>query len=278
MKRLVPILSALLAFAAAPAFAWSLVDCPPEVVETWGAHDREVRTAKPGSPLYLPKPFPRTREEVLADYTYEFQRLLKDTPASSLPRGAAPVLEGMRRKTLRYDILRIENWSPTRCVKKRRLDTYHFIRVFDAPSGVELTRSVLEESGRLGVVATSMEDERTDSPKLQATRLRPPDAALREASARFRIKGEAPQYVTTFGTLRCTTFAPCIAFRNGQRVYVLSYEGELYEVDRDGRRLEMGTDIGSPELNEPILRSVGPDGRLVSLGGKVFVVARKVEG
>src|SRR3954453_14860750 len=121
----------LLVLAVSPAAAWSLVACPPEVVATWALPDQSLREAKPGSPLYLPKLFPKSREEVLANYVYEFQRLLKESPVGSLPEGAAEVLEGLRKKTLRYDVLRIANWSPTRCGKERRLDAYHLIRVLD---------------------------------------------------------------------------------------------------------------------------------------------------
>jgi hypothetical protein len=269
---------ALLFLAAVPAPAWNLVECPPEVVETWALPDQFLRDAKPGSPLYLPKPFPRGKDEVLADYVYEFQRLLKDTPAASLPNGAAGVLEGLRKGTLRYDVLRIVNWSPTRCGKERRLDAYHLIRVLDGRSGLEITRSVLEENGRLGVISSTMDDERGDSLQRQATRLRPPEEELRSVAARFKIRGEAPQYVTTFGTLRCPNVTPCLAFRGGGHVYLVSYEGELFEVDPKGRRLEMGKDVGTPEMNEPILKSIGPEGRLVSLGGKVFTTARRVKG
>jgi hypothetical protein len=252
------------------------VECPPEVVATWALPDQFLRDAKPGSPLYLPKPFPKSREEVLADYVYEFQRLLKDTPAESLPKGAAGVLEGLRTKTLRYDVLRIVNWSPTRCGRERRLDAYHLIRVLDGRSGREITRSVLEENGRLGVISSTMDDERGDSLQRQATRLRPPEEEMRSVAARFKIRGEAPQYVTTFGTLRCPNVSPCLAFRSGGHVYLASYGGELFEVEPNGRRLEMGKDIGSPEKNAPILQAIGPEGRLVSLGGKVFATARKV--
>jgi len=262
--------------STAPAAGWTLVDCPPEVVKTWAPQETALRAARPGDPLYLPRPFPKAREEVVQDYVHEFQRLLKDTPPASLPKGAAAVLEGMRRGTLRYDVLRIVNWSPTRCVKERRLDAYHLLRVVDGRSGLEITRSVLDESGRLTVISTTMEDERTDSPARQEVRLRPPDVALRDGKARFRIRGESPQYVTTFGTLRCTTFAPCLAFRGAGHVYLISYDGDLFEIDQKGRRLEMGKDIGSPELNDPILKSLGPEGRVVSLGGKVFTPARRV--
>ncbi|HEV7507760.1 MAG TPA: hypothetical protein VGS07_22945 [Thermoanaerobaculia bacterium] len=269
---------ALVFLAAVPVRPWNLVECPPEVVETWALPDQFLRDAKPGSPLYLPKPFPRGKDEVLANYVYELQRLLKDTPAESLPSGAAGVLEGLRKKTLRYDVLRIVNWSPTRCGKERRLDAYHLIRVIDARSGLEITRSVLEENGRLGVISSTMDDERGDSLKRQAARLRPPEEEMRSVAARFKIRGEAPQYVTTFGTLRCPNVTPCLAFRGGGHVYVLSYDGTLFEVDQNGRRLEMGKDVGSPEKNEPILKAIGPEGRLVSLGGKVFTTARKVKG
>jgi hypothetical protein len=267
---------ALLLLAAVPVSAWNLVECPPEVVETWAMPDQALRAAKPGSPLYLPKPFPKGREEVLADYVYEFQRLLKDMRATSLPKGAAGVLEGLRQGTLRYDVLRIVNWSPTRCVKERRLDAYHLIRVIDGRSGLEITRSVLDESGRLGVISSTMEDERGDSLQRQARRLRPPDEEMRSVASRFKIQGEAPQYVTTFGTLRCPNVTPCLAFRGAGRVYLASYDGNLFEIDQKSRRLEMGKDIGSSEKNEPILKLIGPDGRLVSLGGKVFTSARRV--
>ncbi len=253
--------------STAPAAAWTLVDCPPEVVRTWAPQETALRAARPGDPLYVPRPFPQTRAEVVEDYVHEFQRLLKDTPPASLPKGAAAVLEGMRKGALRYDVLRIVNWSPTRCVKERRLDAYHLLRVVDGRSGVEITRSVLDESGRLTVISTTMED---------GARLRPPEAALRDGMARFKVRGESPQYVTTFGTLRCTTFAPCLAFRGAGHVYLVSYEGELFEIDSKGRRLEMGRDIGSPELNDPILKVLGPEGRVVSLGGKVFATARRV--
>lgn len=268
---------ALLFLSVVPAFAWNLVECPSEVVATWTVPDQLLRDAKPGSPLYLPKPFPKSRDEVLADYVYELQRLLKDTPASALPNGAAEVLEGLRKKNLHYDVLRIVNWSPTRCGKERRLDAYHLIRVIDARSGLEITRSVLEENGRLGVISSAMEDERGDSLKRQATRLRPPDEEMRSVASRFKIRGEAPQYVTTFGTLRCPNVTPCLAFRSAGHVYLASYDGNLFEIDQNGRRFEMGKDVGSPELNEPIVRSIGPEGRLVSLGGKVFTTARRVK-
>ncbi|MFY9820848.1 MAG: hypothetical protein WAM82_05665 [Thermoanaerobaculia bacterium] len=260
----------LLFLAAVPAAAWNLVECPPEVVGTWSQPDQALRAAKPGSPLYLPAPFPKSKDEVLADYVYEFQRLLKDTPAESLPKGAAEVLEGLRKKTLRYDVLRIVNWSPTRCGKERRLDAYHLVRVLDGRSGLEITRSVLEENGRLGVISSTVDNERGE-----ARRLRPPDEEMRTVASRFKLRGEAPQYVTTFGTLRCPNVTPCLAFRAAGHVYLASYGGELFEIDPQGRRFEMGKDVGTPEKNEPILKSIGPEGRLVSLGGKVFTTARK---
>jgi hypothetical protein len=263
---------ALVFLAPVPGSAWNLVECSPEVAQTWNLPDQALRAATPGSPLYLPKPFPKSKDEALADYVYEFQRLLKDMRAESLPKGAAAVLEGLRQGRLRYDVLRIVNWSPTRCVKARRLDAYHLIRVIDGRSGLEITRSVLDESGHLGVISSTVEDER------QAARLRPPDEEMRSAASRFKIRGDSPQYVTTFGSLRCPNVTPCLAFRSAGHVYLVSYGGELFEVDPQGRRFEMGKDVGTPEMNEPLLKSLGSDGRLVSLGGKVFTTARKVKG
>jgi hypothetical protein len=259
----------LLALLLSPAAsAWTLVDCPPEVVKTWATPEQALRATKPGAPLYLPKPFPKTREEVLEDYLYDFQRLVKDTPPASLPKEAAIVREGIRKGTLRYEVLRVVNWSPTRCLKERRLDAYHLIRVFDGRGG-EITRSVLDESGRVTVISSTLEDGRN---------LRSPEEELRSVASRFKVQGQDPQYVTTFGTLRCGNTTPCLAFRGGGRVYLVSNDGDLLAVDLKGRRLELGKDVGTPERNEPILKALGTEGRLVSLGGKVFTTARRVKG
>ncbi len=244
------------------------MDCPPEVVKTWEAPEQSFRAAKPGTPLYLPRPFPKTREEILEDYLYDFQRLVKDTPPAALPKEAAVVQQGIPKGTLRYEVLRIVNWSPTRCLRKRRLDAYHLVRVLDG-RGVEITRSVLDESGRLTVISSTLESGRN---------LRSPEEALRSVASRFKIQGQDPQYVTTFGTLRCGNTTPCLAFRGGGRVYLVSKDGDLLEVDLKSRRLELGKEIGTPELNEPLLKTLGPEGRLVSLGGKVFTTARRVRG
>ncbi|HEX4965081.1 MAG TPA: hypothetical protein VF173_30010 [Thermoanaerobaculia bacterium] len=264
-----PAFAAAVLLLAAPSGAWNLVGCPPEVVQSWASQEAALRAAKPGGPLYLPRPFPKSKAEIMEDYLYELPLLLKETPAGSLPKEAAAVREGVHKQTLRYEILRIVNWSPTRCEKERRLDAYHLIRVFDGKSGREITRSVLDESGRLQVISVTLEDER-------AVHLRPEAEELHGAESRFKLRGEDPQYVTTFGTLRCSKTSPCLAFRAAGRAHVVSNEGDLFEIDPQGRHLEMGKDVGTPELNAPVLKSLGPEGRLVSLGGKVFTAARRV--
>src|SRR6476661_1344848 len=51
LKTLVVPWSCLLLSATASASAWTLVDCPPEIVRTWAPQEQAFRAAKPGAPL-----------------------------------------------------------------------------------------------------------------------------------------------------------------------------------------------------------------------------------
>src|SRR5580693_294149 len=57
---------------------WSLVGCPPQGEARWRAFEHAVRTAKPGSTVYVPKPYPATPRQVIADYLYQYKSLQRD--------------------------------------------------------------------------------------------------------------------------------------------------------------------------------------------------------
>jgi hypothetical protein len=72
--------------AAAP---WSLVSCDPSGEAQWRAFEREVRAAKPGSTLYVPKPYPTSDQDVVADFLATYRSLHREIRGQ---RGGALVL------------------------------------------------------------------------------------------------------------------------------------------------------------------------------------------
>jgi hypothetical protein len=270
--------SALVSASALAAEPWSLVNCPPEGEARWRAFEQQVRTATPGSRVYVPKPYPATPRQVIADYLYFYRgRHLELRDPRSLPANETLVLEGILNSTLTYEVLRVENWTSMRCGRDgKRRDFYHLVRVFDAASGVELARVMMDASGLFFTSVNMQEDERSEPPALQRRRLPDPPDAMARVNARFKIHGELPQYVTTFGTIDCYFERPCLAFRQAGKSYVL-YQDEIFEIPANGPKLLNGKDVGTPETNPPLLRSLAPDERLISLGGPVWTIAHKAD-
>lgn len=48
------------------AARWNLAECGAEFANEWQAYETAVRKAAPGSPLYLPKPFPKKDSEIIS--------------------------------------------------------------------------------------------------------------------------------------------------------------------------------------------------------------------
>lgn len=270
----------LLVSTLAPASAaepWSLVGCPPEGEARWQAFEHAVRTAKPGSTVYVPKPYPETPRQVIADYLYQYKSLHRERRgASGLPANEAPVVDGIMNQTVTFQVLRVANWTSMRCGTEKRRDFYYLVRVFDVASGVELTRAVIDQSGLFFMFSNLPEDKRAEPAEAQLRRLPEPAEAMARASARFKIQGRSPQYVTTYGTIDCDFADPCLAFQHGGSSYILSNDA-LFEVSAGGPKLTAGKDVGDPEKNAAILRSLDPASRLVSLGGPAWTIARQVD-
>jgi hypothetical protein len=57
------------------AATWSLASCDPSGEPRWHAFELEMRRAKPGSTLYVPRPYPTSDQAVIDDYLYQFRNL-----------------------------------------------------------------------------------------------------------------------------------------------------------------------------------------------------------
>lgn len=257
------------------AESWSLVGCPPQGEARWQAFEHAVRTAKPGSRVYVPKPYPVTPRQVIADYLYQYKSLHRDQrDPKKLPANEAPVLEGIMNSTVTYEVLRVENWTTMRCGTEKRRDFYYLVRVFDVASGTELSRAVIDHSGLFFMLSNMREDQRVEPADRQQARLPQPEEAFSQLRARLNVQGESPQYVATYGSIDCDFASPCLAFRHAGRSYVL-YKEEIFEVPASGKRLTNGKDVGTPETNAAVLAKLAPDERLISLGGPAWTIARK---
>jgi hypothetical protein len=108
-----------------------------------------------------------------------------------------------------------------------------------------------------------------------ARRLTVAATAIDRINQEFGIEGEDPEYVTTYGTIDCDFVFPCLAFHEHGLSYVV-YRHEIFEVSVKGPKLLQGKDVGTLATNEKLLPTLAQDERLISLGGRIWTVARKI--
>jgi hypothetical protein len=184
----------------------------------------------------------------------------------------AAAQEAFRTGSIRVEVIRVETWSPLRCAMRMENPYYYLLRTFHSRTGVELARTVLHWTGELAMISNTSPEQRAEPIESQETRLPKPEDILRDFAADFHLTGQDSQYVTTWGTLECMPTVPCVAFRQGEDVYIVSLRGEgSFKVPGGGKRFVMKTDV----IDRAILPT-GTDERLVSIGGRVYAVAHKV--
>ncbi len=271
---------AVLWVGSAAAAPWGLADCQPPDSQKWLALKEEIRHAKPGSPLYLPHPFPKTDAEVIADYLYQYQEMWNDTPPSQVFEEEKDVLAGVKQGTLRFEIVRVENWTPMRCTRHNKKTEFDFmLRIFESATGIELARTALDDAGYIAMSANATAQERSQPVSQQRQSLKSLAEGLRLLEQEFGVRGDAPQYVYTWGVggLRCQTVAPCIAFRDGDKTYLLNYRGEWFTIPAQRRRLFQDQELATSESRDRLLQSLAPEERLISLGGQEYAIAHEVK-
>jgi hypothetical protein len=268
--------------------AWVPVDCKDRPLEVQSLHrtiavaDLEkvrqsyraaVLKARPGSSLYAPHPYPRTREEIIENFRYAyFDRLFAGKSLETLPERERPIYGDLKEGRLRVDILRIENWDLSRCTGESPSPFYYLLRFFDPKTGREVARSKQFETGHMGIYRHAFLDNERSLPALAEV-----PAVLRSRFSRV-IPVEQVQYVMAAGLPHCWDDSPCIAFKSQGKLYLLDGGELLYEVDPGAPRTSV-----MARREQQIREGLQPlgvtemDAPLVSLGFE-WARARRVGG
>lgn len=99
--------------------------------------------------------------------------------------------------------------------------------------------------------------------------------AFRRAQARFGGHLTRPQYVTTWGTLRCPILAPCLAFQSAGNVFLLHPSEGLFGFNPSSRRYAHSV-LGSRNRVLQVQRTLGSqDKRLTTVGADRWVVVQR---
>lgn len=255
---------------------WSLASCDSSGEPRWQAFERDLRRAKPGSTLYVPKPYPTSDQDVIADYLYQFNRLQhegKDPAMMAVPYEER-VFREIKAEKVSYRVMRFENWTPMRCGVHHRQEFYYLVQAFEVAGGLEITRAVLDNSGTLATWVNMPASAAGPAVEPSARHLLAPTAAMEQINRELGIQGVDPQYVTTYGTVDCLFAFPCLAFRQNGLSYVI-YQHGLFEVSLRGPKLIQGKDVGTLDKNQELLPTLTADERLITLGGPAWTIARK---
>lgn len=257
--------------AAVPGGAWELVTCTTDYTEAWAAFASQLKTAKPGSSRYLPYPFPATADEVLGDFFYQHERAWSDTSVRDLPPDEQSLFAALEQGHLRHEVLRVANWTPLRCGPERPREFYYVLRLFDDKTGEELTRAALDHSGLLSNLIHKPLGGSWGAHNGIST-LEAVTAGVRSA---YGVTAEKPQYVATWGTLRCDELVPCVAMRQGEHAYIAKGD-DLYRIDEQVDRLSFLHDLAGDRKQVVLKRAEEQGALVVSLGGDQATLARPV--
>jgi hypothetical protein len=258
---------------------WSLVSCDPSGEAGWRDFEHAMRTAKPGSTVYVPFPFPQTDDQVVRDYLDQYWSLARRIVASQ--PNESQVMAALSAGKVTFQVMRIENWTVTRCRKEQKRDFYNLVRVFEpGVGGTELTRAVINDSGLL-VTWNNLPASVPGPVASQSRTLRPAAAVIAELNSALGLAAVDPEYVVTSGSpplTSCGFTHPCLAFHNAGLSYVL-FDDQIFEVSASDRRLAVAKNLGLgiAQAEERLLPSLAPDESLVSLGGPAVAIARQVD-
>ncbi len=192
MSRIL-VLAFLASARLAEAQPWIPVECSKRGGTGINELARSMAQAKPGSPQYAPRPFPRTPEEVIEDVEYGFRHMWGGMAAASIPPGQARILGGIERKSLRYRVERVENWTPSRCFSPHPDEHMFLVYIHDAVSGEQIGRMSLAGSGLVGTwTAKPTEESRGLEWFVKSTLPRNPRRWRRSGRPmEFRVRGRS---------------------------------------------------------------------------------------
>jgi hypothetical protein len=250
---------------ATRSLGWIPYDCSADELEAIESH-RARWLAEVEAEGGIPNPYPTRSEEVVANLRHEFSSLGLEAADESKPRGAQDLLRRWADGDIRFDVIAVENWSPTRCSTDTDIRTLWLARAWAKSTGIELARAVMGRDGHLVSFSFGLEEgvpfssSRKDFPSL--------DSATRIFRQLTNLQARNPQFVTAWGRgSRCPDMTPCVAARDGKG-HVL-----LYRPDGSVLRfLELGPKIDSSN------RATGLEavGRVLTVGSRYLVEVEEV--
>jgi hypothetical protein len=262
-----PQLLILVGLALAPAMAegqvWQAGRCDKAVEPELMAFEQAVRAAKPGSTMYVPKPFPTTAAAVMLDARYAYQRIYRDP--MKMPQFEKRFYAWMASSQYTYRVDRVVNWNPSRCSRGDRGLTYFLVTLRDLGQGQPIGRMALDEAGLL---MTWAPNPVLDLPLLVEV--------VNRAINDFKVAPSNAHFVAAWGDLNCEPLDPCLAFEADGRNHVLARTG-LYAF-HVGTRLPVSeaSAIRNFASYHDAKAKLAADEALVSLGTEGWAVARKV--
>lgn len=115
-KVLVPAATVFLWAVSAAALPWAPSECAKPYAKNWTAFAQAMREAEPRSPLYVPKPFPRTAAEVIEDFRCGY---LRQRQKGSIPEKERAFYQAVKAGGAEARVERVENWTPHRCLEEK---------------------------------------------------------------------------------------------------------------------------------------------------------------
>ena len=271
--------SAVVSFAvlasAAYSQPWVPSDCGHRFDASWRAFAQAMQEAKPGSPIYAPKPFPKTVAEVIENFKYGYAQMWKRTRWVDLPEDERPFFRAVQNETLALRIERVENWTPTRCLAEHQKDFFYLLYVTDTASGQEVARFTLNQNGLVSGWAVSPSAKDAIAAPYRAAVAPKLTAAVASVRSRFGVKADRAQYVTTYGTpMECPVVAPCIALQAGSKSYLLKGM-DLFVLGPPSREHSL-SEMNDRIRRQKIAASLADHESLVSIGAERWTVVRPV--
>ena len=288
LSRLVGFLVVGLTFSTA-AYAWVPISCedrasevrsmrqraekPVDFHAVWEKYEKQVRAAAPGDSKYVPYPYPKSPSDVFEDFRYAFlNRLVTDT-SQIAPRHQS-TYDALQNGDFDYKVVRVENWSASRCGTTHPAPYYHLVRLFDG-AGREISRTAINANGIFSIFAE------LDGRQPALDDLSSMGSTVHE---RFGIEAKPTQtqYVTTDGLpVRCSPIVPCPVFRSEGATFLVNHDYYLFRIAPDAPGLSV-QDLAHRPI-DPLHRSVNAgrrttpwisvgygalEGRLVAVGPK----------
>lgn len=275
-RKMVFLLSLALSLAALEVRAWAspwfLSNCPQQAEEKAAKVQGEVRKALPGAPNYVPLPYPKTHEQVFQDFVYQFRDSWSRHSAKDIPAPEQALLSLLKAGAVRYQMAEVTEWRAQRCSRIfGRKDRLFLLRLFEHPSGKEVARITLRNSGHMATLDFPQEVGRemqlADGHRLESFR-----QAL-ESAQRLGVQGKDFQYVAVGSpSLACYESIPCIAFRQGNRAF-LYRSGKLFELQHDKVRISNQKFVHETPERAEVIKKLRPRDHVVSLGGDDMTIA-----